>query len=267
MNAHTTAVAPPAGAHVVDDPAKLAAFFSEAKAAHVYGLADTEEPFWSASRWFRRDDAVVGLVGLPGSGALTVYAVATRDPMGTLELVGGLVDRLPSGLLLTGPVGLADTVRRVRPTTWDGPHIRYDLKDRTTTAGDDAGDVIGLERDDAAEAVALMETEPGAAFFVPTMLDHSTFVGVRREGRLVAMAGTHVMSERLGVAAVGAVYVHPAHRGRGFARAVTAGVLRRVGDRVDTIGLNVSESNAPARAIYESLGFRPILTYDEAELA
>ena len=70
-----------------------------------------------------------------------------------------------------------------------------------------------------------------------------------------------------GVAAVGAVYTLATHRGLGLGRAVTVGVIDRIADRVETIGLNVAAENAPARRIYESIGFERVVEYEEAELA
>ena len=99
------------------------------------------------------------------------------------------------------------------------------------------------------------------------MLADEAFVGVRHDGRLVAAAGTHVLSVEHDVAAIGAVYTHPAHRGRGLGGAVTAGVVHRLGDRIGTIGLNAAEDNTPARVVYERLGFEAIWRYEECELA
>ena len=48
---------PPAGARIVTDTDELAVFFGDHVAAHIDALADLEEPFWSGSRWYRRDDA------------------------------------------------------------------------------------------------------------------------------------------------------------------------------------------------------------------
>jgi predicted GNAT family acetyltransferase len=90
---------------------------------------------------------------------------------------------------------------------------------------------------------------------------------VRDDGRLVAAAGTHVLSTEHGVAALGAVYVAPTHRGHGLGRAITTAVTRNLLPRVPTIGLNVAAANVGARRIYESIGFAPIFPYEEAELA
>lgn len=257
----------PSGARRVDDPAELAEFFRDEPGAHIYALADLESPFWEPSTWYRRGDAVVGLVRLPDGDAVTVYAVATRDAAATLELVGDVAPMLPPGTLVTGPLGLGEALASSRDVVWEAPHVRHVLTDpdRARTRAN-AARVEPLGRDEVDDLLELYASEPGSAFFLPHMIDDDTFVGVREEGRLVAAAGTHVLSTRHGCAAVGGVYARRSHRGRGLGEAVTAGVVERVGDRVPLIGLNVAESNATARAIYERLGFEPRLRYSEAEV-
>lgn len=256
----------PSGASVVTEPAELVEHYADRRAVHIYALADLEEPFWTPSRWYRRGDAVVGVVSLPDGEGAAVYAVATTAADATLQLVVDIVAELPAGQLITGPEGLASAVAARRPLAWHAPHLRYELTDPTRVA-QRRPEVVGLGSADRAELAELYATEPGAAFFLPHMVDDDTFVGVRRNGRLVAAAGTHVLSTHQRLAAIGAVYTHPDHRGSGLGAAVTAGVVDRLGDRVDVIGLNVAESNAAARSIYERLGFESIWRYEECGLA
>ncbi len=52
------------------------------------------------------------------------------------------------------------------------------------------------------------------------------------------------------------IYVHEAHRGRGVARAILEQMFESLkGDAVRTVVLYVRADNAPARALYEKLGF------------
>ena len=50
---------------VVAEPDELVELYSRDPHLHIYALADLEEPYWSASTWWRNGDAAVGLVGLP----------------------------------------------------------------------------------------------------------------------------------------------------------------------------------------------------------
>jgi ribosomal protein S18 acetylase RimI-like enzyme len=77
--------------------------------------------------------------------------------------------------------------------------------------------------------------------------DHEATVGI---------AG--VFDEGDGSAQLVSVWVSPAHRGRGVARALTTAALDFAAQRgFSTIRLWVTEGNAIARALYEHLGFTP----------
>ena len=248
---------------VVDDPSELAALFERDKHLHIYALADLDEPFWSASTWWRDGDAALGLVGLP-DGQTIVYAVSSADPTGTLDLAAEVVDEIPA-TLVTGVTGIGSAFEHAgRTLLWQRGYHRFHLADRTYVPEPTAR-VVPLSAADVDEARALYAAVPDAAFFQPSMLDDNTFVGVRSDDQLVAIAGTHVLSRRHDVAAVGAVFTHPEHRGSGLGAAVTAGVIHRIGDRVSTIGLNCTAANVTARRIYARMGFVESLAYDECE--
>jgi predicted GNAT family acetyltransferase len=80
------------------------------------------------------------------------------------------------------------------------------------------------------------------------------YVGIRDNGKLVAMAG-----ERLkvpGYTEVSAVCTHPDHLGKGYAGALMLEVMRAIRERGETPFLHVRSNNARAIGIYERLGFR-----------
>jgi ribosomal protein S18 acetylase RimI-like enzyme len=80
------------------------------------------------------------------------------------------------------------------------------------------------------------------------------YVGIRSEGKLVAMAG-----ERLkvpGYTEVSAVCTHPKHIGQGYARVLMLEIMQGIRNRGETAFLHVRQDNARAVALYERLGFR-----------
>jgi len=93
--------------------------------------------------------------------------------------------------------------------------------------------------------------------FQTDQLATGVFYGVRDGEELLAAAGTHVISARYAIAAIGNIFTRPAARGRGFAGAVTAAVVAELlgGSCRDTI-LNVARANEPAQRVYRRLGFR-----------
>ena len=108
------------------------------------------------------------------------------------------------------------------------------------------------------------ETE--GRFFAPYMLQHGPFFGIRREERLVAAGGVHVVSKRYRVAALANVATAPAHRRRGFATALTATLCKELSKTVDLIGLNVDITNKQAIRCYENLGFEHVGRYIQGVL-
>ena len=76
------------------------------------------------------------------------------------------------------------------------------------------------------------------------------------EGRAIGMAFGLVPRDRPDVPHVGGMWVDPDVRGRDVGRALTTAVLDWAGERgFQRIGLWVTESNAPAVALYERMGF------------
>jgi predicted GNAT family acetyltransferase len=105
---------------------------------------------------------------------------------------------------------------------------------------------------DAAEMLALARlTEPGP--FAEQTHRLGRFIGIRRNGALIAMAGERMRLP--GYTEVSAVCTHPGHRGRGLARRLTTAVAAHIQARGETAFLHAWASNRPAIALYETLGF------------
>ena len=79
------------------------------------------------------------------------------------------------------------------------------------------------------------------------------FIGVRRDGRLIAMAGERMKPD--GFTEVSGVCTHPDHRGKGYAAGLMRTVIAGMLARGDTPFLHAYAANAGAIALYESLGF------------
>lgn len=112
--------------------------------------------------------------------------------------------------------------------------------------------ILELTEADAPEMLALARlTEPGP-FYARTHR-MGTFLGIRVDGRLVAMAG-----ERLrfpGHTEVSGVCTHPEFRARGLARILSATVAARIEARGERPFLHAWKTNVAAVSLYESLGF------------
>ncbi|MFG2352390.1 GNAT family N-acetyltransferase [Streptomyces sp. NPDC048521] len=95
-------------------------------------------------------------------------------------------------------------------------------------------------------------TQPGP--FLQRTIELGTYLGIRRDGKLIAMAG-----ERLhppGWTEISAVCTDPAFRGEGLATRLILAVAHGIRERGETPFLHTSAANTTAIRLYESLGFR-----------
>lgn len=125
------------------------------------------------------------------------------------------------------------------------------VDDGVVAAPDD--EAIRLTTADVPEMLALVErTRPGP--FLPRTIELGTYLGVRRAGELIAMAG-----ERLhppGWTEISAVCTDTAYRGQGLATGLVHAVAHGIRQRGDTPFLHAAAGNTNAIRLYESLGFR-----------
>jgi ribosomal protein S18 acetylase RimI-like enzyme len=102
-----------------------------------------------------------------------------------------------------------------------------------------------------------------AAWLPSSAVAEGVYFGIRVNGRLVAAAGTHVISRQARLAVVGNVLTHTDHRGRGYAKAVTSAVTAELLRYCDEVVLNVRSDNPPAIAAYTHLGYLEHTRFEE----
>lgn len=207
-----------------------------------------DRPIWSALTGrqshlaLRHGDAVrirpdVGVfaaaAGPEATGDLAELC-ATHPGAGFLEAKGSpLADWTPPGAEVTLR---AELVQMVTTTVVSAPAVAWQPLGEA-----DAADIYELA----------MLTKPGP--FRPRTFDFGGYIGVREEGRLIAMAGTRLRVE--GFSEVSAVCTHPDHRGRGLARALMREVIGRILDEGDACFLHAFAERTATIALYRSLGF------------
>ncbi|WP_374700494.1 GNAT family N-acetyltransferase [Achromobacter ruhlandii] len=90
-------------------------------------------------------------------------------------------------------------------------------------------------------------------------METGQYVGMRRRGRLVAMAGERMRLD--GYVEISAVCVDASCRGQGLAGRLMDRLRRDIRLRGDTPFLHVRDNNAAAIALYQRLGFRTRQTF------
>jgi ribosomal protein S18 acetylase RimI-like enzyme len=116
--------------------------------------------------------------------------------------------------------------------------------------GADAGTILGEADEHAMRALTRIAFPD---FFRDRTRELGMYLGVYADQQLIAMAG-----ERLalpGLQEISGVCTHPDFAGRGHARRLTRALLSLHRQRGIRSFLHVSEGNAAARRLYESMGF------------
>jgi ribosomal protein S18 acetylase RimI-like enzyme len=132
---------------------------------------------------------------------------------------------------------------------WLGEGVQL-VADRIDARPDDEAVTLGPA--DVPDMLSLAgRTKPGP--FLPRTIELGTYLGIRRDGELVAMAGERLQPP--GWTEVSAVCTDPAWRGHGFAARLTRAVAAGIIARGDTPFLHALADNVTAVSLYKRLGF------------
>ncbi len=91
--------------------------------------------------------------------------------------------------------------------------------------------------------------------FTKHQIRKGVYYGIWHDGRLVSVAGTHLISPTYGLAYVGNVFTHPSYRNQGLATICTSSVTAELLDFCTEVVLNVEPTNWAAIKAYASLGY------------
>ena len=217
----------------------------------AYAIAQLEERTFTQSEWWVTQTvsgtslvchsrAGLGKATLALGPAEGVEAILAIHPGGFHTFVTAQEEHLPA---------LAAVY------TLNGPHTMLRMHVTRHRFEQVPGETVPLSGRDVTALNRLYGSDGLPAAYQPTHINEGHYRGVIEHGRLVAVAGTHAISHRYGIAVVGNVFTHPDYRGQGCATlassAVTAALLETCADVV----LSVDPTNTPAIRAYRHLGY------------
>jgi ribosomal protein S18 acetylase RimI-like enzyme len=119
--------------------------------------------------------------------------------------------------------------------------------------GVDCSEAITLGAADVPEMLELVaQTEPGP--FLSRTIELGAYLGIRRDGVLVAMAGERFHLD--GWTEISAVCTKPDHQGQGLASRLMGALVAGIQRRSERVFLHAMSTNMGAIRLYEELGFR-----------
>jgi ribosomal protein S18 acetylase RimI-like enzyme len=243
----------------VTDRAALRTFLETDRLFAAYAICDLEEREFAKTRWAGAydGDRLVAL-GLEYTGLTPQPMFVMGKPEGIERILHEAI-RPRSAYVAVLPEGLAavETAYRLDP----GPQMVRMFVDRARFRPAPA-EVRRLLPIDIGDLNRLYQL--GFASWLPSSsIADGVYYGMRVNGRLVAAAGTHVISREAGIAVVGNVLTHADYRGRGYATAVTGAVTADLLRTCDQVVLNVRSDNPPALQAYRRLGYVEHVRFEE----
>lgn len=262
------------------DRRAVEALLAEDRAYAAYALGHLEDglweetEFWVATAEQAAQDATPALLHagqapapgmvMHGAGVLGKTLVVAGDPRAVQAVLAVQPGPVSTYLATCGPEHLAALDHTYALATRMSMMRMAVTRDRFVAASPPAPDGVGgatlrrLRGGDAPALNALYGTEGGPTHYRAADVERGVYVGAYRGERLLAAAGTHIVGPRTGVAVVGNVFTHPAHRGQGLAGQVTGAVTAALFEAgLTLVVLTVDPQNTPAVRAYVRLGYDP----------
>ena len=230
----------------------------------AYAVGQLEPALFERTHWYRaRGETGSGLV-LHSRGGLGDATFVMGDPDAVYAILS-IYPGTPSTYATCQPAHL-ERLGQVYRLANQQPMIRMGVR-RHEFEPMRRIETIPLSGLDIRRINALYSTDGTSSYYAPEHIDVGLYRGIVVDGRLVAIAGTHVMSPQERIAVVGNVFTHPAYRGRGYATAVTSAVTEALFEFCDNVVLTVDPNNRPAVRAYAHLGYVEICELVEASAA
>lgn len=246
------------------DDAAILATLEEDRRWAAYAICDLEPEYRPWARYVGHmragtADAVVLAYAPPGFTAL----IACGSAGGVRRILAAAPDLPAEAFFMVRRDDLAALETRYRVEDLMAMLRMVADADTLRPAPATGAEVRPLDGADLPALVALYADRPEAVFTRP-MFASGVYVGAFIDGALVAAAGTHAVSPRHGMAAIGNVFTHPEYRGRGLGTATTGALARALAARgIRDLALNVREDNHAAISVYRRLGFAAYLPFWE----
>lgn len=245
------------------DKQQLEALLRRDVGRHLYALGDLDDFFWPHTTWWGWQNTTttdVDAVAFLYCGLDVPTLIAQSAEVAPLAALITTLLQTPGALParffahLSPRIEACFAQHHLEP---EGLHHRMMLLDRERINAEQGDGVRALSNKDLPAITQFYaESYPGN-WFSARMLETGQYVGIESaEGVLACVAGVHVFSPSLKVAALGNIATHPNHRSQGFGKRAVAALCRSLlAAGVVDIGLNVKATNAAAIKLYQNLGF------------
>ncbi|MGB3018385.1 MAG: GNAT family N-acetyltransferase [Ignavibacteria bacterium] len=245
---------------------KIGKFLLRDPANKIYLIGDLDPFFFPRTKWFAMSHAheIEELALLyEGDVAITLLAFPDGDVMNAVELLEHFASQLPQEFYAHLGCGIMKKLKSFSAEEDFGTHLKMLLKEPDKLLVDTEEKIHRLGVEDEQSLLKLYEKHYPGNYFDKRMLETGKYFGYFENKELIGVAGIHVYSPVVKVAALGNIVVAGEQRGKGICRKLVSTLCKDLLKTVDVIGLNVHSENLSAITCYERCGFEVIGEYEE----
>lgn len=214
-----------------------------------------DNPIWTALTTKQAQHAQSSALSRRFPPEMTLLGALAANTAMAFESLAQLIQRDPVTLYFTSPPLIPAGWEIVRAVELHQMVQETETHGSNTSAPEkSAPEVIELTPADVPEmSVVYTATRPGRTL-CPRIQKLGQFLGIREEGKLVAMGGLRL--HIAGYREITTVATLPGQEGRGHATAIVRALIERIRSRGDRPFLTVGTDNTRAIEIYRRLGFK-----------
>lgn len=245
---------------------KISKFLMRDPANKIYLIGDLDPFYFPRTKWFAKINAheIEELAMLyEGDVATTLLAFPDGDVMNTVGLLENIAPQLPQEFYAHLSCGIMKKLKSFTSSKDFGRHLKMLLKEPDKLRYDTEEEIRRLNFDDEQNLFKLYERHYPGNYFDKRMLETGKYFGYFESDELIGVAGIHVYSPVMKVAALGNIVVAGEQRGKGICRKLVGTLCKDLLKTADIIGLNVHSENHSAISCYKRCGFEVIGEYEE----
>ncbi len=232
----------------------LAAQLQSHRWVGAYALAQLDDGAWEESEWYSAETAQGAAIVCHSRGGLGNATTLT----GPAEAIAAIL-KLHPGYGRTFAIGEPQHLPALEAVhSLKNPRRMMRMLVTAETFRPARGEATPLLGAHVQIVNRLYNSEGSPTYYRREHIEDGCYWGVTDDERLVAIAGTHAIGRKHGIAILGNVFTHPRYRGRGHATLVTSAVTAALLEQVDDVVLSVDPNNEPAVRAYQRLGYRDV---------
>lgn len=210
-----------------------------------------DNPIWTALTTKQAQHAQTSALARRFPPEMTLLGALAANTAMAFESLAQLIGRDPVTLYFTSSPQI--------PTGWEivrAVELHQMVQERPAVDQEQVQqhEVVELTPADVPEMSAVYTATRPARTLCPRIQKLGQFLGVREEGKLVAMGGLRL--HLAGYREITTMATLPDHEGRGYATAIVRSLIERIRARGDRPFLTVGTGNTRAIEIYRRLGFK-----------